>query len=194
MVMLARHGHQYMCFAPDVEQSKVVNHLTEYESQQETRNVLVESARIARGKVSSLESLKDADFDALLLPGGSGALLNLSDFVEKGPSYGVNNTLKNTILKFYQAKKPIGATCIAPIILARALEGHKGIRMTLGSNPANKDELEKLGMKAELAKVHECVVDGDHHIVTTPCYMEPSDLAGMSVGIEAMITSLFAQR
>lgn len=193
MVMLARHGHQYMCFAPDETQHHVVNHLTEVVSEQEKRNALVESARIARGKVIPLEALKESDFDALVLPGGAGAIKNLSDFAEKGVICQVNKTLKNIILKFYEANKPIGATCIAPVVVAKALEGIANIKMTLGSDPKYQEILGKMGMKGELTKVHECTHDLEHRIVTTPCYMEPDDLAGMSVGVEMMITKLFSK-
>lgn len=193
MVMLARHGHQFMCFAPNEPQAKVINHITHQVSKEETRNVLVESARIARGEIAPLEELKEQEFDALVLPGGMGAAFNLSDFAEKGALCSVNTTLKSIILKFYQAKKPMGATCIAPAVIAKALEGVASVEMTLGSDRDQQKVLEEMGMRGVLAKAHECIADNKHRVFTTPCYMEPEDLAGMSVGVEEMIKQLFSR-
>jgi enhancing lycopene biosynthesis protein 2 len=193
MVMLARHGHQFMCFAPDQEQAQVTNHITQHASPHEQRNSLVEAARIARGKIAPLETLKEHDFHALILPGGMGVALNLSNFAEQGSLCHVNKTLKSLILKFYEAKKPIGATCIAPIVIAKALEGLAKVEMTLGMDEKQKEVLGMMGMKGRLAQVHECVADLEHRVFTTPCYMEPDDLAGMSVGVETMIKQLFSR-
>lgn len=193
MVMLARHGHQFYCFAPDELQVKVMNHLTGHEGPGEKRNMLVEAARIARGDVAKLEALKEHEFDALVIPGGMGAVCNLCDFITQGTLCNINKTLKSIIVKFYEAKKPIGATCIAPILVAKALEGIVSVEMTLGMDPKQREVLNKMGMKGMPAKVHECVADEEHLIFTTPCYMEPDDLAGMSVGVETMIKKLFSR-
>lgn len=190
LLMLSKKGCQYACFAPDKEQKTVINYLNKKELKTEKRNCLVEAARIARGKVAPLESLKEKEFDALLIPGGMGAVSNLCDFVEKGVNCIVDKALKDIIISFYKAKKPIGATCIAPIVVAKALEGIASVEMTLGMDKEYLSILNQIGMKGKLASVKDCVSDAEHLIYTTPCYMEPEDLAGMSEGVEALVNYL----
>ena len=57
LLRLDQRGAQVQCFAPNIAQHHVVNHLTG-EEMPETRNVLVESARIARG---AIEDIREAD-------------------------------------------------------------------------------------------------------------------------------------
>ena len=121
------------------------------------------------------------------MPGGMGSILQFSDFEEKGVHCAVDPKLKEILMAFYLAKKPIGATCIAPIVLAKIFEGIASIKMTLGSDPSYQNILNQLGMKGELAKVSECVMDKEHLVYTTPCYMEPEDLVSLNIGIENLI-------
>lgn len=187
MLHLEKNGHTYKCFAPDRAQKKVMDHLAK-EALKEERNVLVESARIARSKIASLDTLSYESFDALLIPGGYGIALHLSDFAEKKERCTVDPTLKKIIIEFYKAKRPIGATCIAPVLLASVFkELFIKVKMTLGSSDEWNDLLENMGMIGEIASVDEFIADKTHKIYTTPCYMEPEDLAGVSEGIEAMI-------
>jgi enhancing lycopene biosynthesis protein 2 len=72
LLALDRAGAQAVCMAPDAPQMHVINHLTGQESG-ETRNVLVESARIARGDIRNLAEVSGGDIDALIIPGGYGA-------------------------------------------------------------------------------------------------------------------------
>lgn len=192
LLALSKKGCQYVCFAPDKEQKKVMNHKLKKEILSEKRNCLVEAARIARGNVFPLESLKEKEFNALLFPGGMGAALNLCDFAEKGVHCTVDPILKDIIVSFYKAKKPIGATCIAPVVVAKALEGIASVEMTLGSDKVNQSILNQMGMKGVLASVKDCVVDSKHLIYTTPCYMEPDDLAGMSQGVESLVSQMLS--
>lgn len=187
---LARHGHQFECFAPDVSSKYIVNHLTKEIERDIERNVLVESARIARGKIKDLNELNPHQFQAIVLPGGFGVALNLSDFAEKGERCKVNETLKKILLEFYKQKKPIGATCITPAIVAKVFENVASLKLTLGSNPENKEMLDHLGMKGCLAKIDQNVADEEHLVFTTPCYMEPENLMGVFKGIEQMIDKL----
>ncbi len=48
MLAIAKQGCRYEIFAPDTKQHHVINHITGDEME-ESRNVLVEAARIARG-------------------------------------------------------------------------------------------------------------------------------------------------
>lgn len=187
LLHLASQGHFYRCFAPDIMQKKVVNHLTKEEMKTDHRNVLIESARIARGKIDDIGALNPDDFDALLLPGGFGVALNLSNFAEDDKNFSVLESLKNIIVHFHKNRKPIGATCISPIILAKLFEDKIKLNMTLGTDKNSLKILSDLKMNAKSAKVDEIVIDRENKIYTTPCYMLPEDLKGLSEGIEKLI-------
>lgn len=130
LVSLDRLGAPFQCYAPNKSQKDVINHLTG-ENSQETRNVLVESARICRGNVKSLELLLQQNHDALFLPGGFGAAKNLSDFAEKGNEFTVDPEVEKILLAFAEQGKPVGAACISPILLAKVF-GNKKVKLTLG--------------------------------------------------------------
>lgn len=190
LLALSQAGHTYQCFAPDVQQAKVVDHLTGKEKVGEKRNVLREAARIARGKIKALSDLEAKAFDAVMIPGGFGVALNLSDFAAHQDKCRVDPDLKRVVLEFFHARKPIGATCITPAILAKIFEGVKSVTLTLGSDPTWAEYLTKLGMKAELGNVRDLISDEKHRIYTTPCYMEPEDLAGLYDGIQKVVSKL----
>ncbi|HPX05046.1 MAG TPA: isoprenoid biosynthesis glyoxalase ElbB, partial [Tenuifilaceae bacterium] len=119
---IARNGGVYQVFAPDMEQHHVINHLTG-EEMPEKRNVLVESARIARGNAKPLSELRTEEFDALIFPGGFGAAKNLSTWAFDGPLAKINPDVERVIADMHKAKKPIGALCIAPVLLAKLIKG-----------------------------------------------------------------------
>ena len=170
LLALSEAGAQVQCFAPDDFQADVVNCLTGETVSLERRNMLVESARIARGEVKPLIELDIKDFDALVIPGGFGAAKNLCDFASKGSQGKVRPELEKVIIGFFQMKKPIGAICIAPAILALALKGKK-IQLTVGQSGETSQELEKLGHSHVSTQVSEAYVDKTHRIVTTGAYM-----------------------
>lgn len=190
LLHLEKQGHKYVCFAPDMSQKSVVNHLRNEVVQTETRNVLFESARIARGKVYGLKTLQVSEFDALVLPGGFGVALNLSNFSEDKENFNVHEDLEKVILEFHKNNKPIGATCISPVILAKVFQNKIKVKMTLGQDPKNLEILTKLGMEAESAEVDEVVCDKSQKVFTTPCYMEPDNLKGCSEGIEKLVKKM----
>lgn len=158
------------CFAPDAPQTDVVNCLTGETVPNEKRNMLVESARIARGEVKSLAKLNTSDFDALLIPGGFGAAKNLCDFASKGHQGSVRQDLEKILKSFFEHKKPIGAICIAPAIVALALRG-KNLNLTVGAAGETAQEIEKCGHRHVVTKVTDCHVDPENKIVTTGAYM-----------------------
>jgi enhancing lycopene biosynthesis protein 2 len=177
-------------FAPDIEQDHVTNHLTGKEVP-EKRNVLVESARIARGEISALNLAKAQDFDAVILPGGMGAAENLSSFAKSGEQGKVNSDLTNLLNDFYKNKRPIGAICIAPSILG-LLFGKNEISLTLGNE---KDPLvltlEKTGCRHKGATVRDIVVDEQNRLVTTPAYMDgKARLKDISEGIHKLVKKI----
>lgn len=188
LLCLSQKGHTYSCFAPNAE-FDVVDHLSG-EKTGEKRSILLESARIARGKVQPLDKLDVDAFDALALPGGFGAATTLCDFASRGAECTTIEPVKEAILAFYHAKKPILATCIAPVVVAAALKGVAEIEMTLGSDPKNAEALWQMGMKGKIAKVSEAALDSSNKVYTTPCYMEPDDLAGMFKGISEIVSRI----
>lgn len=189
LLALAQEEHSTHFFAPDKDQAKVINHFTN-EEVEETRNVLVESARIARGEISSLSELKTEEFDALLFPGGFGAAINLSTFASMGTDCEVDSEVERVVKEFHAAKKPIGATCIAPAFLAKIFEREESLTLTLGSDPQYAEKLESLGHQGVLAETADVVADEVNRIYTTPCYMNPPDLVGMFEGIQKLVALL----
>jgi enhancing lycopene biosynthesis protein 2 len=137
---IMKHGASYEIFAPDIKQHHVINHITGTEMKEE-RNVLIESARIARGQIKPMSAFKQAEFDALLMPGGFGAAKNLSDFAFKGAEAGVHFEVKNAIQEMNRAGKPIGALCIAPALIALTLDD---VDLTIGNDKDTAEALEKL--------------------------------------------------
>lgn len=167
---LSAKGTEVQCFAPHSDQTSVLNHLTR-EAKAETRNQLEEAARIARGKILPLSELKSIDdYNALIIPGGSGAAKNLSTFATQGAAGKVIPDLQRVLESFYTARKPIGAVCIAPAILALSFPG-KGLQLTVGAEGETSQEIEKLGHHHIVCQANECHVDGPNRIVTTPAYM-----------------------
>jgi enhancing lycopene biosynthesis protein 2 len=167
---LSQEKVEIHCFAPDAPQVDVINCLNGEVVKGESRNMLTESARIARGEVKALSELDPAAFDALMIPGGFGAAKNLCDFAFKGSNAKVIPDLEKRILAFYQSHKPIGAVCIAPAIIALALRKEK-LSITVGDKSETAQELEKLGHHLVSTPVTECFVDKEHKIVTTAAYM-----------------------
>lgn len=186
LLELDKQQTEVKIFAPNIKQLQVINHLTQ-DKMPEERNVLVESARIARGQIQPLPELKVQNFDALILPGGFGAALNLSDLATNNENAKVLANLQEIIVQFYKATKPIGAICISPAILALALKEHANITITLG----NKNELiQKLAATEQICLADNIVVDEKNKLVTTPAFMLNAPLAQIHTGISALIAKV----
>lgn len=171
LLALDQEGAEIVCMAPDTPQVRVVDHVTGKEMK-ETRNVLVEAARIARGHIRDVAQVKASDLDALIIPGGFGAAVNLCDFAARGANAGVHPEVKRLIVEMVDQGKPIGAICIAPGLLACALKGHvSGAELTIGNDRGTAEQLEKAGARHVDCPVDDCHVDARHKIVTTPAYM-----------------------
>ncbi|MBP2315213.1 isoprenoid biosynthesis glyoxalase ElbB [Azospirillum soli] len=188
LLAISRAGAEAVCFAPNIPQAHVVNHLTGEEAT-ETRNVLVEAARIARGKIGDLATFDAAAVDALIFPGGFGAAKNLCDFAFKGPDCTVNADVEKAVRAMRAAGKPIGALCIAPAILAKLL-GDEGVELTIGSDAETAAALEKLGAKHTNTSHCEVVVDRNLKVVTSPCYMLDASVAQIADGAENAVRAL----
>ncbi|HEY1080524.1 MAG TPA: isoprenoid biosynthesis glyoxalase ElbB [Bdellovibrio sp.] len=168
LIALHQAGAEVSCFAPNIE-VPAMNHATK-KPIAEKRNILEESARIARGTIHSLDTLKVSDFDALAFPGGYGAAKNLSNWAEKGAKCDVLPDVKRVILDFYNDSKPIAACCIAPVLLARVL-GDKNVTLTIGNDAGTASEIKKTGAVHEECPVDDYISDREGKIVTTPAYM-----------------------
>lgn len=188
LTLLAIHNNEceYQCFAPDIEQHHVINHITG-EEMPEKRNVLVESARISRGDIKALSEFKVEDYDAIILPGGYGAAKNLSSYAFDGVKSVVLPELKDVLLKMHEAKKPIGAMCISPVIIANVL---KNTTLTIGNDEATAKNIELMGSTHLKTSYGEVMADKLNMVYTTPCYMLDSNLVDIYDGANNLIQSI----
>ncbi|MEX2219068.1 MAG: isoprenoid biosynthesis glyoxalase ElbB [Phycisphaerales bacterium] len=173
LIHLARVGASYRCFAPDGPQTDVVNHLTG-EPAPETRNMLVEAARIARGDIGPLSELRVEEFDAVVFPGGFGAAKNLCTFAKDGENCAVDTDVERVVKGFHSAGKPVGMCCIAPVIGARVLgkaRGGPGVQVTIGDDAGTAQAIGRMGSTNVPRAVTEAAVDEANRLATTPAYM-----------------------
>ena len=191
LLALDRAGAEAVCLAPDVAQAHVVNHLTGQVAAGESRNVLVEAARIARGAVKDLAGFDPGGLDALVLPGGFGAAKNLCDFAFRGAECEVNTDVARVIRAVHAEGKPVGAICIAPVILANLLGAEKP-RLTIGTDPGTAEAVGKMGGEHVSCGGGGAVVDAERRLVTTPAYMLESPISEVSAGIENLVGELLA--
>lgn len=190
LLALDRAGADVTCLAPDIDQIHVIDHRRKTPAE-ETRNVLAEAARIARGKISDVGKARASDFDAVVLPGGFGAAKNLSNFASAGAKARVEPGVARFLRELHAAKKPIGAWCIAPAVLAAALrDDHKPLTLTIGDDPGTAKALEAMGARHVTCPVDEARVDEVHRIVTTPAYMYEAGIAQVAVGIDKAVAAL----
>lgn len=188
LLYIAKEGAEALCFAPDIAQAHVINHLSGAE-EPETRNVLKESARIARGEIKNIKDMNIGDIDALILPGGFGAAKNLSEFAFKGPEGKVNEEVAGFIRKMTEAGKPVGALCIAPATLGMVLRD-KHPKLTIGSEAGVIGALSAIGVTHSLCKVDEICVDEKNKLVSVPAYMLGPGIADVAKGIKKLVKKI----
>jgi enhancing lycopene biosynthesis protein 2 len=186
LLAIKKQGADYEIFAPDINQHHVINHITKKEMN-EKRNVLVESARIARGNIKPLSELHAANFDGLIFPGGFGAAKNLSDYAFKGASVQVLPEVEKVIKDFALSHKPIGALCIAPTLLAKVLGN---ISVTIGHDDTTANDIKKLGATHIKTQQREVAVDQKNKIVTNSCYMFDASIVDIAEGAENVIKEM----
>lgn len=190
MLAIELNGNaKYDIFAPNQDQHHVINHLKGEEAGS-SRNVLEESARIARGKIQPLEDFHMSNYQAVILPGGFGAAKNLSDFAFKGSAGSLNDKLKQELIEAHNNKKPIGAICISPAVVALAL-GDKGIKVTIGNDQDIAGEIAKTGADHEPCDANEYIWDEEHNIGSTPAYMyDNASMADIFTGIKSLVDKI----
>jgi len=188
LIALDKRGAQIVCIAPNVEQAGAVNHLTKQPDPRGPRNVLEESARIARGAIRDAATVTAADLDAIVFPGGFGAARNLSTFAADGPACRVDAQVERLLLEMHEAKKPIGLACIAPVIVARVL-GKAGVRpkVTIGTDRGTADAIRSMNAEhVPTGEIGVCIDDANR-LVSTPCYMNQVGPWTVFQGAEKMV-------
>jgi len=200
LLEIAKQGATYQCFAPDKDQLHVVNHITG-ETTEETRNVLVESARIARGEVLALSELKADAYDALIIPGGFGAAKNLNQWAMEGPNGRIDADTRNVIIAFLDAKKPIGALCMGPTVIAKALEETDYVAtLSVGTSQENSPYdiagihagMLSIGAMVEEKSVKELAIDQKLKLVSAPCYMMEATIAEVHNNVASAVKTVLA--
>jgi enhancing lycopene biosynthesis protein 2 len=179
------HGAEAVCIAPDKDQMHVVDHVAG-EPESGSRNVMKEAARIARGAIRDVRSVKAGDLDAIIIPGGFGAAKNLCTFAVDGPACKVDPEVARLLKEMHESGKPIGALCIAPALVAR-LFGSLGVEVTIGTDPGTAAALSQMGATHTPAAADEIVVDAKNLIVSAPCYMTARSIREVGVGAEKVV-------
>ena len=199
LLAIDRRGGEIVALAPNIDQHHVLNHLTGDEMD-ETRNVLVESARIARGNIRDLSTVTAADMDALAIPGGFGAAKNLTKWAFSGPDGDIDPQVKRIIQEMWKAGKPIAGMCMGPTVIAKALEGlnaHEHLTVGSTEEPSPYDisaisaGMNAAGAVTEMKTIQEVLVDEKNKIVTAPCYMMDATITEVYMNIEETIEALF---
>ena len=189
LLYLSQNGAKYICMAQDCDQYDAINHLTgkPYDDTQDIkRNILVESARIARGDIRDIKTVSKDEIDGLILPGGVGAIKNLSNFILKGTDATVDNDVARVIKNMIEDKKPLGAICIAPATLTKVL-GDITPEVTIGNELNVANAINVMGGVHKTCTVEDIVVDIKNKIVTTPAYMLGPEIKDIAIGIEKLV-------
>jgi enhancing lycopene biosynthesis protein 2 len=181
-----KNGADYQCFAPNIPQYHVLNFITGQEMD-ESRNVLIESARIARGNIKDLRDFDAETMDAVIFPGGLGAVKNLSTFALDGSDCKVNPEVERVVREMAARGKPIGALCIAPVVIARILGD---VEVTLGQDDAASQAVARMGATVRKTGHGEIVVDTRNRLVTTPCYMLNARVDQIGLGADNLVQAI----
>ncbi len=193
LLAISRAGGEYVCFAPNIEQSRTMNHISgitdALRGDDDNRNVLTESARIARGEIFDLKEFNAQDFDCIVFPGGMGAVTNLSDAAEKGMNCELQADIQRAISDSHKHSLVIGAMCIAPMLIARAL-GDKGVCITVGNDSKLAQEINKTGAQHQNCNATEVCIDEDLRVATTPCYMLAKSITEVAQGTQNLINAM----
>ena len=186
LLAIAKAGGSYVCFAPDKEQAQVINHLTG-KPMNEERNILVESARITRGKIKPLFLYEPENFDAVIFPGGFGVAKNLSTLAFEGSDCIVDPEVELAVIASVEVSIPIGAICIAPALIAKILPG---ANVTIGKDPETIKIIEKMGGTHHETSHNEVIIDEKYKLVTSPCYMLDANILQIAGGTQNVVNEL----
>jgi len=187
MLELDRAGAEMVLMAPNIDQLHVINHATG-EEMDDSRNVLIESARISRGNIEDIAGVTSENLDALIFPGGFGVAKNLSDYAMAGMECSINPDVLRLSKEVHNDGKPIGVICIAPAIMAKILAGDT--ELTIGFDEQTASDIDAMGAKHVLCPVDEIVVDKEKKVVSTPAYMEAQSIKQAASGIEKLVAEI----
>lgn len=192
LLALDRAGADVTIMAPDMDQFHVVNHLNG-EVVEPARNILVEAARIARGDIVDVATVSGNELDALIFPGGTGMAKNLFDYAMTGPECAVVNDVQRLTMEIIEGGKPLGAICIAPVMVAKILQkmGRSG-KVTGGYSVDITSDIQAMGIATESAGAGDIVIDEENKIVTTPAYVEAKSIKEAADGIEKLVSKILA--
>lgn len=193
LLALERAGADVLSLAPDVAQSQVWNHYTGSEDRDDSRNVLAESARIVRGKIASINTVGAADLDGLILVGGFGAVKNLCTYAQDATGATVNHEVERLVSQMHGLGKPIGAMCIASVVVALVLGNQKRaqpLTMTIGTDAETARNLGILNVKHMEARPDQICIDDANNLVTTPAFMSAQNSAEAEVGITKLVNEI----
>jgi enhancing lycopene biosynthesis protein 2 len=190
LLALDRAGVEVTIMAPDMNQFHVINHLNNEEIDT-SRNILIESARIARGNIVDVANVTGDELDALIFPGGTGMAKNIFDYAMVGPDCTVIKDVQRLTMEIIESGKPLGAICIAPVMVAKVLQkmGRSG-KVTGGCNEQITADIHSMGIETESADADEIVVDEKNKIVSTPAYVEAKSIKESAEGIEKLVTKV----
>ena len=186
LLSIKKHGAEYEIFAPDIMQHHVVDHYSGKETT-EKRNVLVEAARIARGKIKPLSKFQARDFDALVFPGGFGVAKNLCSYAFDGSECKVNPDVEKAVKDMVSLQKPIGAMCISPVVISKILGN---VEVTIGDDLSTAEDVKKMGATHRNTAHGEVVKDSHRLVYTTPCYMLDADIMDIELGTSNLVREM----
>ncbi len=198
LLAIEEAGHEAVCISIDKNQHHVINHLNG-EEMPESRNMMTEAARIARGNIHEISNITPADIDAIVIPGGFGSAKNFTNWAFEGPDGRILPQVKLLLVNMYNVGKPIVALCVSPVVLAKAFEDSKvQLNLTIGSDlekspydiPSFNKGLEKTGAHAEMKTVREILIDKENKIITAPCYMMDASILEIRINIKQAIEAL----
>lgn len=189
MLELDKAGAEMVLMAPNIDQLHVINHATG-EEMDDSRNVLIESARISRGNIEDIAGVTSDNLDALIFPGGFGVSKNLSDYAMSGMECSVNPDVLRLSREVHNDQKPIGVICIAPAIMAKILAGDT--ELTIGFDEQTAADIDAMGAKHVLCPVDKIVIDKEKKVVSTPAYMEAKSIKEAASGIEKLVAEILS--
>ncbi|HDY75527.1 MAG TPA: isoprenoid biosynthesis glyoxalase ElbB [Candidatus Marinimicrobia bacterium] len=187
MLELDKAGAEMVLMAPNIDQLHVINHYTGQEMD-EYRNVLVESARIARGNIKDMAEVSSSDVDALIFPGGFGVAKNLCDYAMTGANCSINPDVLKLSKEVHKDNKPIGVMCIAPAMMAKILG--EDTELTIGFDEQTSEDINTMGAKHITCPVEDIIVDREKKVVSTPAYMEAKSIKEAAEGISKLVIEI----
>lgn len=193
LLSIDKESAEAVMLAPNELQMHTIDHVSGNEAADENRNILKESARIARGNIHDVKDATADTLDALILPGGFGAAKNLCTFATEGSDCSINSDVQRLLLEMIDSRKPIGVACIAPAVLARALKGRGiAVKLTIGKEPGTAQALEAMGATHVECEVDDVVVDHEHRVVSTPAYMLATRISQVETGLDKLVKEVIA--